>query len=294
MRVRALLLLCLAAACEQAPTLVRARSAVAVYAVLSANTQTSATDSAIYALVARQDGPFTGSYLTAESFAMQRIGDARPLAWQWTGREGELPQSAGNGFVPSDGNYRLMATAPVDSVTHWTLLPGDSVALTVTLGDRIVRGRTRLPLLPTPSIVVEGDSVVAYWPHDPHVGAYWIETDTESAFPRFQSDTSLRLRLDRDPWNRPAEPYIRVFALDSALARFVRDPLLRSAGLTGADGVFGAVSLDSVRVADSLFATLVAVDPSPDAGLLKARRQSAARLHRHPFDRNRPARLSHP
>lgn len=294
MRLAPVFFLCLAAACEQAPTLVRARDAVTVYSVLSPNAQTSATDSASYALIARQAGPFSGSYLTAESFEMHRIGDARPLAWRWTGREGELPQSDGNGFLPSAGNYRLPAIAPGDSLTHWTLLPGDSVALTVTLADRIVVGRTRLPSRPTPSIVIEGDSIVAYWPQDPHVGAYWVETDTENAFPRFQSDTSLRLRLDRDPWNRPAEPYIRVFALDSALARFVRNPSLRSAGLTGADGVFGAVSSDSVRVADSLFATFVGVALSPDADLLKARHQSVARLHRHPFDRNRPARLSHP
>lgn len=248
-------LICLASlsACESSPTLVRAEPSVTVYAVISPSGTASPAGGGLFALVAIQDGPFEGRYLTATAFSMQRINDGGQFAWEWAGQTGALPATQSNGFPMSEANYRLAPTAPPGLLGRDDLLPGDSVALSVTLSDRVVTGRIRVPTLPTPTLVVEGDSVVAVWPRDAHAGAYLVESASENRLFSFQTDTSVRLALDRPASQRPATTYLRVFALDSAYGRLTRDLLLRSSGLSGALGLFGAVTVDSVEIPAALF-----------------------------------------
>lgn len=249
----AFLAMALLSACERTPTLVRAQRDVTVYAVISPSGTASPADSGLYALVALQEGPFDGRYLTATSFSMERVSDGGAFAWQWVGREGSLPATINNGFSMGDGNYRLALSAAPGSLARNDLQPGDSVALTITLSDRVVVGRIRVPSLPTPTLLTAGDSVVAVWPRDAHAGVYLVESESENRFFSFQSDTSVRLALDRPADQRPATIYLRVFALDSAYTRYLQNLSLTSAGLSGALGLFGAVTVDSVEIPAGLF-----------------------------------------
>ena len=252
-----------ALACDTAPTLVQPSRHVAVYAVVSPRALASPDDSSLYSMVLEQNGPFNASYLTANAFTMRRVSDNAVMDWQWVGQSGGVPSNPTNGVSSTDGNYRLDATPGPGLISRFQLSGGDSISLSVTLSDRVVQGRTRIPHFPTPTLIVAGDSVVAYWARDAHTALYYITADSENAFPSFQTDTSFTLRLDRPAANRPPTSYFRVVALDSAYARFLTDANVVSAGLTNAHGVFGSVTADSVEVPNALFPSVQASSRKP-------------------------------
>jgi len=198
-------------------------------------------DSLLSAVLMTTGTPLRSEYRTAEQFAMRRVSDGASFAWSARGLTGPAPATYQFVTLAGAGNYLLADTAGAAGLGRQDLAPGETYTLRIDTDGRTVEGRVTVPGRPVPSLVRRGDRTFAVWPRTAGAAAYLVDGETEGRGAVVLTDTAYVLLYDRRD-GTPANPAVRVTALDANLFRYMSDSTLERAGLTGGYGVFGAVS----------------------------------------------------
>lgn len=212
-----------------------------LYVVLATEPfQGSLSDSVNRALLLTTGTPIMSPYRTAQSFEMRRVTDDALFAWRHEAMSRGAPPIGFREVSMSQGNYVLAEAGSAAGLGRRDLRPGESYSLLIVTDGRTVSGRVTIPESPRPALLTTGGTRRVSWPRVNAAGGYRIETNTERFGPTvgITPDTSVELHFDG---MRPLAPEIRVTAMDSNLYRYITDPTLARAGISGAFGVLGAV-----------------------------------------------------
>jgi hypothetical protein len=226
--VAAAVVLC---ACHpDAPLVVRTDTPM-VYLILTPDSLESPIPE-LRALVANTGTPMSLEYVTPDRFTMRRKFDGSSFDWQATTPIGT--------DTPFGGNYALAESASVAGLGRRDLKAGQTYTLEIALGDRVIIGQATIPEHPRPRLVVlTNGSRMVVWPKVAAAAAYGLEIDTDIAHTQTTADTFYLLH---DDFPAGPESRIVVTAMDSNWARYRGDSTATREGLTGAYGVFGAMS----------------------------------------------------
>lgn len=236
------LALALAAACSDGTGLVVRSEQPMFYLVLSRPPAGSAASQSLTALLATTGTPLEAQYRSAESFTMRRVRDGRLLAWSSRGLSG-LINTDPRGIIDARGNYVLAGNDSGSLLGRAGLTGGDVYALDASTGGVSIHGEVVLPDDPRLMIDASGGQVVLRWNHARGAAAYLVTATTEKLGTVMMTDTSMLLRFDAPDQNQPAVPILRIIALDENYRRFISDTTVKSAGLSNALGLFGAISI---------------------------------------------------
>lgn len=233
-------------ACEPSAPLARRTSEPILTLVLTPDTLVP-PDSQITALLATTGTPLLAEYRVAEQFRMTRVRDGAMFDWRLLPTRKGPPELL-RGSVPFGGNYGLAEEPRSGLLGRRDLLPGDSYELDVASGGRIIRGAVTIPARPQLVLIATSGTRRVLWPRVPGAELYVLSIETDVLGSVTTRDTQYVLREDREP-SGPASPaFVRVTALDPNWARFMSDSSITSAGVTGAYGVFGAVTTASIMI----------------------------------------------
>jgi hypothetical protein len=186
------------------------------------------------AVVANIGGPglVPIDYLTADRFTMRRKSDG--IAFNW------YAVPAMGIYAPSGGNYALAESASAAGLGRTDLAAGETYTLEIPVGDSVITGEATIPEHPQPRLVELTDGAqMVVWPAAGAAAGYQLHVISPEEYVPFTADTFYLLRgvFPVGPGSR-----IVLTAMDSNWARYFRDNTAKSAGLTGAYGVFGAMS----------------------------------------------------
>lgn len=175
-------------------------------------------------------------YLTAQSFVMLEQGTLSRFGWEHTGipwdEVGSFP-----GVSFRDPNYQLAPQA-ADGRGAAELRPGTTYSLRITTPLGTIIGETSTPG-PIQGRIIESEptDLVAWAPVAGAMGYRVVAGDMYLV-----SDTAFRLPPDLDD-----DLAVWVEALDPNVWSYLTDDALPRAGIEGGNGVFGAITRDSVR-----------------------------------------------
>lgn len=200
-------------------------------------------DSVIRAILMHSGDPSIARYVAAHSVEMFRVGDNAPFAWREIASPGVPPASYQGLALLTAGNYVLDEPTPGGRLGRSALVAGAEYALRITLDDRVVSGRTRIPQRVALRVhEVEGRRRVS-WSPVPGVPLYVVDSETEfvavttpdTFYVLFEEGG--RIGLDDTSPRR-----LRVAALDSNLAKYWSDTTISRSGISSGYGVFGSYS----------------------------------------------------
>jgi hypothetical protein len=199
-------------------------------------------DSSIIGLLLTVGTPFASPFRTAERFEMRRSSDGAFFGWAARTPSSAMAPVDLRGISVSEGNYVLERAGTAAGLGADSIAPLDSYTLTIDTQGSLVTGRTTVPGLPQPRLVIDGTRRFVVFPRVAGAAGYIEDADTEREVfgPFLSTDTVLELRFARQPI--PPNPEFRVIALDTNAFRYLSDTTRASAGLVGALGLFGAAS----------------------------------------------------
>ena len=200
-----------------------------------------AGDSVIQAILMQSGDPASSRYVSARQFEMFRVADNASFAWRASAAT-ERPKASYRGLqVVSSGNYALSTGDVTGRLGRSGLTPGAEYSLRLTLEDHIIFGKTRIPVRVRPRVTEVAGRRVIRWSPVPGVPLYVVETEFFGATET--TDTTYVLSNDTIPGLGTAAQRLRIASLDSNLARYWRDSLVRRSGLSSGLGVFGSYAL---------------------------------------------------
>lgn len=174
-------------------------------------------------------------YRSAERFEMRRLRDGAPFDWRNESVFGSIEFDQGSDLQLIEGNYLLSDTATARGLGFENLEPGATYELVVETDGRVIRGRATIPDTFDITILDIGEEeATAAWPDVAGAAGYSVTAAGDDVTePVFQTDTTFDLR--------PGTVSVTVRAVGPQAFRYVTDEDVRSAGIQGALGVFGAV-----------------------------------------------------
>jgi len=192
------------------------------------------SDSGLFAVLVTTGTPLRSPYLLADRFEMRRVSDGARFAWRAVPTEAEAILVSGyDPYTP--GNYFLPRQATAEGLGSDSIVSGVEYELVVEAGPHRITGRT---LVPGPVQFVreptDGDSIVR-WRRAPGAGGYLVSGVFLLDQPILDTVARIGPLIPGAPDER-----IRVFAVDTSYAAFVRERRAAQAGVSGGGGVFGA------------------------------------------------------
>lgn len=208
---------------------------------------TSASDSAIHALLLTTGSASGAPFRTAERFEVTSTADGRTFTFLERPLGAPVPGIGRQGASLDDGNYVLPFAPSPDSNSASEFRHLITYDLRVETDGRQILGRVLIPERPRPEIFVDGDKRFVVIPNVAGAAAYLVSGDTESS-ERLVRNGMIQLFYDRNPASVPPNPEFRVIALDSNVVRYISDSTLARSGVDGAYGLFGAASSARIPV----------------------------------------------
>ncbi|CAN5834933.1 hypothetical protein BH23GEM5_BH23GEM5_08800 [soil metagenome] len=185
-------------------------------------------------------------YRSAERFEMRRVSDGAPFAWR--SNPTDNPEVGSYPGINLDRwNFYLPDAATAEGLGATSLRPGESYNLAITTRGVTIRGQVTIPDAFSASLVQQGERRLVVWPRVRGAAGYRIEFRAEN---RSEGD-ELSVRADT-AYAIPAAVRgggtVHIKALDPNLYRYITEGQTARAGIDGGYGVFGAVSVASIRL----------------------------------------------
>ncbi|MDP1859423.1 MAG: hypothetical protein Q8K82_12160 [Gemmatimonadaceae bacterium] len=213
-----------------------------LFLVLSEQDRIAAGDSAIRAILMHSGDPSAARYTAARTLEMSRVGGNVPFAWREISSPRVPPASYRGLALSTAGNYVLGAPTPDGRLGRSALVAGAEYALRITLDDRVVLGRTRIPARVALRIDEVGGRRRVSWSPVRGVPLYVVDSETELVAVAI-SDTLYILREDAVVPRDSSSSRLRVAALDSNLAKYWNDSTISRSGISSGYGVFGSYAV---------------------------------------------------
>lgn len=231
----------LATACGGETVVVPFRTEPLVYLVLNQPSFSSDPQYQQRALLLTAGSPAAAEYRVADTFAMTRQSDGLQFSWTDMGQRGRLPGDVMNAALLT-GNYGLADAPSTGTGGSSDINAGDTFSLAVQTGGATVTGTTTVPPTFIIAVTIVGGQRVAHWPRHLPGQMFSVELHGEAA-PRIQAETLYAVpRLTEST-------SLTVTAMDANLSAYVADKKATSSGVTGAFGVFGAITRASLQLA---------------------------------------------
>lgn len=236
----------LAPGCSADAPLIPESDAPFLYLILSqAPIPTSAlvpADSTVNAFLLTVGTPLSSPYRSAERFEMRRKADGAMFRWREGARHLKEPPAGHRGLALTNGaSYVLDEDSSALGLGRRQLRALETYAIRIETGGVVITGEARIPAAPIATLVRTDSGMAVVWKRAEGAAAYFFQADTERFTGFFMTDTVVQLHFDRGD-GTPAQPQARIIAYDSSVARYVADSTIGRAGITGALGIFGAVS----------------------------------------------------
>jgi hypothetical protein len=216
-------------------------------------------DSTLHALVVTVGSPRAGFYRSIERFSMRRRSDGTEFDWVITDAIGPVDLSRAWEIPRAEWNAHLAWSGSGARLGRSDLTVGETYDLEIETAGRLVTGEVTMPASTVMQVESAGADRVVTWDPVPNVELY--TTETRAGFYLWiPAGDECRVVL-HDQSQLPQPGWLRMRTLERNTAAAFNDPTLRSFGLVGAYGVFGAIGLDSIEI------------PPPDAPatLMKSR-----------------------
>lgn len=199
-------------------------------------------DSTVNAFLLTVGTPLSSPYRGAERFEMWRKSDGAPFRWSEGARYLKEPPVGPRGLVLTNGaSFVLEEDSSALGLGRRQLRALESYSLRIETGGVVITGEARIPAAPIATLVRTDSGMAIAWNRAEGAAAYFFQADTERFTGFFMTDTVVQLHFDRGD-GTPAQPEARIVAYDSNVARYVADSTVGRSGITGAFGLFGAVS----------------------------------------------------
>lgn len=241
--VRVVFAALLLAACGEAPTVPESEEPM-LHLVLNQRTLSHHSDYfGQHALLLTSGSPLESPrYRRAERFEMRRASDGRRFDWR---AYSNLPDTPGtvSGISMAAANYYLVEESSAVGLGAADLRSGERYELGVETGGRTVRGSVLIPAPFAASVERRDGRTLATWPTVTGAAGYLITA----------SDGSHSLQVNTRfvvPAGVARGGSLTVQALDPNLYRYMSERRTGRAGIEGAFGVLGAVSMMRVEFAE--------------------------------------------
>ncbi len=240
-----------AAACEPVAPLRGAIEEPVVMVVLSRGPSIDPDlppDSTLHALVAATVELGTARYGSVSQFTMRRRSDQAQFDWVVTPRTGPLDVSYSWSLDRAEWNVHLAWNGTGGRLGRSDLQGGETYDLEIMTEGRRVIGAVTLPPDPVPVLETVGRQHTLSWDSVPGASFYvaMFVSNWVVSYPTGRT-FSWSEPLDTLEQPRPVG-WLRLRAYEPNLHRYMRDQTLPRSGISGAYGVFGAFSIDSVWV----------------------------------------------
>ena len=230
--------------CRSDGPLIPVSDAPFVFVVLT-STQTTIgpppLDSSIVGVLLTAGSPLSSPFRHAESFEVQRASDGALFPWTERVPDSGLTGADFRGIAFADGNYTLKHTSTTDGLGADSIAPLQSYLLSISTQGSQVTGRTTVPAIPQPRLIVDGARRFVVFGPVAGAAGYIPSAETEIFEGALTTDTILELHYGRGDVT-PPNPQFQVIALDTNAFRYVSDTTLTTSGLVGALGLFGSAS----------------------------------------------------
>lgn len=211
------------------------------YLVLNARSlsQFSSGEPTQHALLLTTGSPLDApEYRQADRFEMHRSGQTAGFDWR---RYSEAKGTAGgmDAVQLLYANYYLPLESTSDGLGVDSLVSGETYEIAITSGDRSISGKATIPAAFNARVAASGDVRYIVWPRVRGAGGYDLSFSDGTTL--LQRDTVFRLS--------PAEGHsgaVVIRAADENLYSYLAEPNRARAGIVGAYGVFGGVSVATV------------------------------------------------
>ncbi|MGI8400337.1 MAG: hypothetical protein ACR2NS_01875 [Gemmatimonadaceae bacterium] len=172
---------------------------------------------------------------------MRRASDGALFEWTEIVPNSNLTGADFRGILATEGNYILRHATTNDGLGTDSISPLETYSLAIDTQGSQVTGRTTVPAIPRPRLVVDGARRFVVFGPVAGAAAYIHNAETEIFGSAMTTDTVMELRFGRGDAT-PPNPQFQVVALDTNAFRYLSDTTRANAGLTGALGLFGAAS----------------------------------------------------
>jgi hypothetical protein len=206
----------------------------------------AAPDSTLHALVVTIGSPFTGYYRTTQRFDMTRRSDGRRFDWVTSDTTGPVDLARGYAIPRAAWNAHLAWEGTGGLLGRSDLADGETYDLVIESEGRLITGSVTVPAAPVASVVSNGPERLVTWPVVPGAVSYVVDA-ANTFFGRITTEGALLLVL-QDTALGPQPSWLRIRSQERNIADYTFDRELRSSGIVGAYGVFGAIGLDSVAI----------------------------------------------